>query len=274
MPVAASRDADDRAVEKALALEPVERAEGHLPGQVAGDAEDDEDVSHAARRPARSPRPLPARVLDHLAVAGRESRGVEPEQPAGALQVRRGMPCRQVGQREARIQPRGGLDAAERGEDVAAEERAVAGVEEGHVTGGVPGCGDDLERADPLAVLDRAGRLRPRAREPAPDLGLRLRRVERLVLSQQALVAARDDHLGVGQLRRERVERADVVAVGVGEDDARHRGAHAPGGVEDRGRRAPDHRVDHCEPVVLSDEVGVDDSEAGHTGGAGHRAQL
>ena len=37
-------DTDDRAVEQAARLEPVERPEGHHPGEVAGDAEDDEDV--------------------------------------------------------------------------------------------------------------------------------------------------------------------------------------------------------------------------------------
>jgi hypothetical protein len=37
-------DADDRAVEQAAALEPVERAQGHHLGQVAADAEGHEDV--------------------------------------------------------------------------------------------------------------------------------------------------------------------------------------------------------------------------------------
>ena len=38
------RDADDRAVEQAAAFEPVQRPEGHLLGEVAGDPEDDQDV--------------------------------------------------------------------------------------------------------------------------------------------------------------------------------------------------------------------------------------
>ncbi len=40
-------DADDRAVEQAPGLEPVERVEGHHLGQIAGDAEADEDVGGA-----------------------------------------------------------------------------------------------------------------------------------------------------------------------------------------------------------------------------------
>ena len=38
------RDADDRAVELAAGLEPVERPEGHFLRQVAGDPEDRQDV--------------------------------------------------------------------------------------------------------------------------------------------------------------------------------------------------------------------------------------
>ena len=35
---------DDRAVQQSAALQAIERAEGHHPGQVAGDAEDDQRV--------------------------------------------------------------------------------------------------------------------------------------------------------------------------------------------------------------------------------------
>ena len=63
-----------------------------------------------------------------------------------------------AGQREARVDLRGGRDAAERGVRVAAVERAVARVEERDVAGRVAGRGDDLERADPLAGRDLARR--------------------------------------------------------------------------------------------------------------------
>ena len=42
------RDPDDRAVEEAAGLQPVQRPEGHHPGQVAGDPEDHEDVRRGA----------------------------------------------------------------------------------------------------------------------------------------------------------------------------------------------------------------------------------
>ena len=48
------RDADDRAVEQPALLEPVERAEGHHLREVAGDAEDDEDVCGAGRAGSRA----------------------------------------------------------------------------------------------------------------------------------------------------------------------------------------------------------------------------
>jgi len=55
------RDADDRAVEQTAAFEPIERPEGHLLGEVAGDPEDDEDVGRP-RRVSRGPSRRGARV--------------------------------------------------------------------------------------------------------------------------------------------------------------------------------------------------------------------
>ncbi len=43
-------DSDDRAVQQLAALEPVQRSERHLPGQVAGDAEDHQYVRGRGRR--------------------------------------------------------------------------------------------------------------------------------------------------------------------------------------------------------------------------------
>jgi hypothetical protein len=43
------RDADDRAVEQPAALEPVQRSEGHLLGEIAGDPEDHEHVGRLLR---------------------------------------------------------------------------------------------------------------------------------------------------------------------------------------------------------------------------------
>ena len=44
-PVGASADSDHRAVELPSFLEAIESPEGHLPGQVSGDAEDDQGVA-------------------------------------------------------------------------------------------------------------------------------------------------------------------------------------------------------------------------------------
>jgi hypothetical protein len=50
------RDADDRAVEQTAAFEPIQRPEGHLLGEVAGDPEHDQDVGRprlVSRGPGR-----------------------------------------------------------------------------------------------------------------------------------------------------------------------------------------------------------------------------
>ena len=46
------RHADDRAVQQAPLVEPIQRTQGHLAGEVAGDAEDDERISRTCRRRA------------------------------------------------------------------------------------------------------------------------------------------------------------------------------------------------------------------------------
>ena len=69
------------------------------------------------------------------------------------------------------------------------------------------------------------------------------------------------------------VERADVVAVGVGQRDADDRRAELLGGRAGRLGAARDQRVDEREPVVLGDEVGVDEAEAGDASQvSGHRS--
>jgi hypothetical protein len=49
---AVARDADDPALELAALLEPVERLEGHLAGEIAGDPEDHQGVGATCHRAA------------------------------------------------------------------------------------------------------------------------------------------------------------------------------------------------------------------------------
>jgi hypothetical protein len=60
------RDADDRAVEEAALLEPVERAKRHHFRQVAGDAEDDENIGRLRLRSARDGSRGRVRCLCHV----------------------------------------------------------------------------------------------------------------------------------------------------------------------------------------------------------------
>src|SRR4051794_36411699 len=108
-----------------------------------------------------------ARLLHDLAVAGGQARRVECAQRARRGELGRPVPGGERGEREARVRLRRGGDAAERRERVAAVQRAVARVEEGDVPGRVPRGGDDLERADALAGLEGARRLRARTRVAA-----------------------------------------------------------------------------------------------------------
>ena len=145
---------------------------------------------------------------------------------------------------------------------VAGVERAVARVEEREVAGGVAGGGVDLERADPVAALDRPGRPRLRAGDTALELGLGLVRVDGLVAGQQPRVARGDEDLDPGQRGGERVEAADVVLVGVGQRDPLDRLPERGGGGQDPPGGAGDQRVDEGEAVLLLDEIAVDEPEA------------
>jgi len=201
--------------------------------------------------------------FDHLAVAWRQPGRVERAQRTRRRERRRPVPRGERGQREAPVDPGGGLDAAQRREGVGAEERPVAWIEEGDLAGGVSGGGVDLERADPVAVRERPRRPGARARVAAAQLGVRLSRVHHLVLGEQPGVARGDEHRGVRQGGGQRVEGADVVAVRVRERDPDDRRAQLRGGGEDLLVRAREHRVDQREPVVFPHEVRVHEAQPG-----------
>jgi hypothetical protein len=80
--------------------------------------------------------------------------------------------------------------------------------------------GDHIERADPIAGVHGSGGLGRGARVATAELVLRLVRIEAHVLGQEPGVACRDDHLCLGKPLLQGVERADVVAVCVREEDA------------------------------------------------------
>ena len=140
----------------------------------------------------------------------------------------------------------------------------------------VAGRGDHLKRADALARHDRARGRGGRARIAASQLPLRLAGIERTIrrLAQQAGIALGDDHLGLRQGSAERIERADVVAVGVREHDPPDRPPGARGGVEDQPGAARHHCVHERVAVVLCNQVGVDEPQASDARDASHRLCL
>ncbi len=168
---------------------------------------------------------------------------------------------RAVGEREAPVEVVRHFRSPVGGEDIARDQRAVAGVQERDVAGSVSRRGDHLEAADPLAAAEQHVGLRldvfPEPRHLlAVDL-LRARPYARVRLAQEHFDA-------IAEARHDRVEPAGVVAVAVGEGDA----ADLPAGVlcgADQVLRglAAQSGVDQGEPVVLPHEVGVDEAEPG-----------
>ena len=99
------------------------------------------------------------------------------------------------------------------------------------------------------------------ARVAAAELVLRLARIETHVLGQKPGIAGRDDHFCLRKSLLQRVERADVVGVGVGEEDADDWRTDRLGPRDDLAGRAPDHRVDHGQPVLLAHQVRIHESQ-------------
>jgi hypothetical protein len=123
--------------------------------------------------------------------------------------------------------------------------------------------GDDLERPDAVAGDERPrGARRDLRHEQRVHRAGLLAGVERAVAGEEARVAGGQQDLGVGDPRVERVERAVVVVVGVGDHDAPDRAAVDPGGLDELVRRARRGRVDEGHAVLLAHEVRVGQPEA------------
>ena len=200
------------------------------------------------------------RRLEHAPVPGGEPRGLEGAQLAGARDHRRAVPRSHDDEREARVGARRRLDAAQRREHVAAEQRVVTRVAEGDVARRVAGARDHLERSDPVALRDSAGGTGVRPAVVAAELRLRLAGIERHVLRHQPGVALGDDDLDLGQLCLQPIQSADVIAVGMGERDPLDRRAGLTRRGEDLPGATRHRRVDEGEPVRLPHEVGVHES--------------
>ena len=123
----------------------------------------------------------------------------------------------------------------------------------------VAGARDDLEAPDPVARgqadVGRGGQLGPAPGELA---------LHHLLAGVDAGVELGHQHLGgIAELTLELIHRPDVIAVSVGEGDPADRRAGRVGGGDQRLAGARHGRVDQREPVVLADEVGVDEAVAG-----------
>src|SRR5690348_5878303 len=111
-----------------------------------------------------------ARIAEDVTVARRKQLRLECPQPAGRLEIELLVPGLHRGERERKREVAGHGGTAEGREHVAAEQRAVARVEEGDVPGGMTGRVDHLETADPIARLEEHVRLRLQLRPGARKL--------------------------------------------------------------------------------------------------------
>ena len=132
---------------------------------------------------------------------------------------------------------------------------------------------DDEKRTVEFAFGEEAYGACVDAGEAASDLFVGLAGLERFVwwfLQQRegAGVGSELDPRGA-KFREEGVDGADVVDVGVGEEDAADGSAEGFGDGEDVVVGVGEVRVDESEAIGLADEVTVDEAEAGELVGVG-----
>jgi hypothetical protein len=149
-------------------------------------------------------------------------------------------------------------DAPERGEYVAGDHRAVAGVAEGDMTRTVTWCGNNFEAADYFAAGQARVRyclhLRPAARQPALDdltgenASVKLAHRYRDIRTEPVLKT---------------VERADVVEMTVRECDPLDLAARLGGGCYQPIGGSGERRINEREAIVLANQLGVDRSKSG-----------
>src|SRR5581483_4856089 len=129
---------------------------------------------------------------------------------------------------------------------------------ERHVPRSVAWRGYDLQAADAVAGLEQRVGLRL---DLGPTAGQAA--VDDLLAGQDARVRLGAEELDRwAQLGPQLVDRARVIEVAVGERDPPDLGPGGAGGGDDRACAVRDQRVDEREPVVLADEVGVDQLQA------------
>ena len=171
-----------------------------------------------------------------------------------------------VGKRKVPRGPAADGEPAYVDEGIACVEGAVALVEKGDVAGNVAGCRNATQRAEEFAFLKDVSNGRADAGEATCEAVLRLSWQERFIgrPAQQGESAGVRGEGDAGQFGRQAVDRADVVYVSVGEDDALDRESGGCGCGEDGGFGVGEAGVDEREggglagSAFLADEVAVD----------------
>src|SRR5882757_7985595 len=132
-----------------------------------------------------------------------------------------------------------------------------------YVSGGIEGA----ERADEVAFREQQGRLRFDRPDASLDFSLRLVGLQRSIgwLLQQRHAPCTADQLYVAttQLFDQRIDRTHMVHVCMGKHDAANRDADLPCGRENVIGRTGETRVDQAEAISLTNQVTIDEAQAG-----------
>src|SRR5579872_1675137 len=201
--------------------------------------------------------------LNYPSMTHGETIWIQGSKPTSALERGRLVPGSQCREGKERLDCTGDRGATGSLEGIARDQGAVTLIEERNVTWSVSGGRDYHERSNSITILQEVGRTGLDGGVGATQLALRFIPVEGAFPGQEARVADRGKQLRLRQSSVQRIGRADVVHVGVGEDDPKDRRAHLASRRLDCPGAPGYGRVDQREAVVLAHQVSVDREDVG-----------
>jgi hypothetical protein len=123
--------------------------------------------------------------------------------------------------------------------------------------------GNHFERADAVSFVQQERRLRFANGIAAAQGNLRLGWIQALIAGQEARVSLADRHLSVWQRLMQCIQRAHMIDVGVGQQDANNRQTQLLRRLNDRLRLAAHACVDQGKAILLAHQVAIDETQPG-----------
>ena len=158
----------------------------------------------------------------------------------------------------------GDRQAEKRRESIPGDQSGVSRIKERNLAGRMTCCGYHPQRSNQVMLNHLPIDLGLAAGEIVPaDLGFSFIGVERKFPLVKAPFPGRDHQFAIGQPFPEGVKRADMIGVGMGQDDSTNRRPPPRGKTQDVIVKSDVAGIHESEAVFLPDQITVDGTELG-----------